>query len=315
MNIKKRKFYQKLWFKNTVLITVPFTISVAGIILSFFPNLSNTIKTIIAFVIFLLLLFLGFFVIYTSHEEENIYKKYEESLFETENLTKIIAHLENDCNTYKFIITTLSEMSETWSRNLNSFVDNVLRQNKISNRAWDKIKYFDSICLQCKNMILQYCDNKDITKVSVSFVSCWENGNREKIIHMISHSNTESARPNACKKEEKLSQSKYYYAELIKEEYSDIDVAVNNEEIRKRFNKITSHTDLSKYTQYIAIPVYCTSHRLLGIFQIVTKYNYIIESDRVTLIKFATENVLPYSNLIVLVDKINKGLYLTQKEQ
>lgn len=96
-------------------------------------------------------------------------------------------------------------------------------------------------------------------------------------------------------------------------------MAINNEEILKIFNRITRNTDLSKYCQYIALPIYCTSNKLLGVFQVVTKYDYIIESERVDLLKFVEEKLIPYSNLIVLVDKINKGLYVNpqniQKEQ
>jgi len=217
--------------------------------------------------------------------------------------------LENNFNTSKFTITAFSELSEKWAKNINSFANTVLIKQRISDKSWDRIKYFDTICLQCKNMIKQYCNNNDNSKISVGFVICKEI-NGEKIVHMISHSNPESTRPNACKKEEKLSESIYHHADLIRENNSDIEVAINNDEVQRIFKKITKNTDLSKYTQYIAIPVYCTSNKLLGIFQIVTKYDYIIEKDKIALLKFTEENILPFSNLIVLVDKINKGLYL-----
>ena len=48
---------------------------------------------------------------------------------------------------------------------------------------------------------------------------------------------------------------------------------------------------------------------LLGVFQIVTKYDYYIEQERSALIEFATKNVIPYSNAIALIDSIYKGLY------
>ena len=68
---------------------------------------------------------------------------------------------------------------------------------------------------------------------------------------------------------------------------------------------------MNKYTQYIAIPLYCKSGKLLGIFQIVTKNGYIIENDKLKMQQFVTDNIIPFSNLIVLADKIYKGLYVS----
>lgn len=307
----KEHFYQKTWFKNTILITLPSLISTIGVIISLVNTLSDTIKNTLIIVIIALMIILIIAVILFSAQDDKIYNDYQISLNDNQKLLAVVARLNNDLKTNNHIITAFSEISEKWSKNINSFANNVIQRKIISDKAWDKIKYFDTICLQCKNMIIQHCNNPDTSKISVSFVSYRENENGDKFIHMIAHSNPESTRPNACKKEEKLSDSNYYYANLIKEKYSDIDVAVNNGEILTKFNKITKNTDLSKYTQYIAIPVYCTSNKLLGIFQVVTKYDYIIEQDEISLRKFAEEKIIPFSNLIVLIEKINKGLYVT----
>lgn len=309
MDNYKQKITQKGWFRNIILIAIPTVISAMGVVISLFV-VPDSIKNVLVLLIVILTLVLIGFVLFFSKQDDNFYEEYEKLSEENKSLTTILAHMENLVKTNKFTITTFSEMSEKWSKNINAFSNNILVNNRVSNKSWDKVKYYDMVCLQCKKMIMQYCNNVDATKVSVGFVSYREDANGEKYIHMISHSSPEATRPNACKKEEKLMESQYYYADLIKDEYSDVDVATNNEEIRRRFRKISKNTILSKYTQYIAIPVYCTSDKLLGIFQVVTKYDYIIESDKVELLKFAEESVVPYSNLIVLIDKINKGLYI-----
>lgn len=117
--------------------------------------------------------------------------------------------------------------------------------------------------------------------------------------------------PTAYKKKMKLSTCKYHFADLIKDNYSGIEIALDNNEVRALFKKVSIETDLSQYTQYIAIPLYCKSGKLLGIFQIVTKNGYIIEDSKVKMEKFITDNIIPLSNLIILTDKIYKGLYIT----
>lgn len=311
--------YQKTWFKNTILISIPTIISTIGVIISLLKN--QTAKNTLCVVSVFLMICLALAVFFFSHHEDEIYernkelenelKKLEE---EQKKLTAILAHMENLYKTSIFTIASFSELSEVWAKSINAFANNVLSSGKVSSKAWNSTKYFDSICAQCKNMIMKYCNNDDSSKVSVSFVSYYQDDAGDKWVHMIAHSNPESTRPNACKGKQKLSECTYHYAELIREDLSDIEVAVNNEEIRRIFKRISKNTDLSKYTQYIAIPIYCTSQKLLGIFQIVTKYDYIIENDAVHLLGFATESLIPYSNLIVLVDKINKGLYASPKQ-
>ena len=303
------RFYQKNWFKNTILISIPSLISVIGVFVSIIE--SSTIKNSLIIFTFFLMICLIIAVIFFSNQEDKLYEEYVAQKDRVQKLTTVLAHMENDYKTNFYTVSIFSELVEKWAKNINSFANNVKSNGAVSDKAWDKIKLFDSVCLYCRNMIKQYCNQNEDSKISVGFISYKEDENGEKWVHMIAHSNPESIRPNACKDEEKLSDCIYHYADLIKENYSDIEVAINNEEIQKIFKKISKNTDLNKYTQYIAIPVYCTSKKLLGIFQVVTKYDYIIEDDKVNLEKFAIENIIPYSNLIILIDKIYKGLYVS----
>lgn len=308
----RQHIYQKNWFKNTILISIPALISVIGIVISII-NSSVLKNTLIILTVFLMICLIVA-VIFFSNQEDKIYNEYEKLKDDNLKLATILAHMENDFKTSTFTISVFSELAEKWAKTINSFANNVMSNGSISDKAWDSIKIFDSVCVQCRNMIKQYCNINDSSKISVNFVSYKIDDNGEKWVHMVSHSNPESTRPNACKDEQKLSDCIYHYADLIKEGYSDIEVAVNNEEIQRIFKKISKHTELSKYTQYIAIPIYCTSQKLLGIFQVVTKYGFIIEKDKIKLLQFATDNLIPYSNLIVLIEKINKGLYVSPKE-
>lgn len=304
----RHNFYQKTWFKNTILISIPSLISVIGVAISIITN--STIK--IGLIIFTLFLMIALIVavIYFGNQEDKIFKELEEKNDTIKTMTSILAHMENEYKTAIFTISTFSELSEKWAATINSFANNALTNGFVSDKAWDKIKLVDSICMCCRDMIKQYCNNFDNSKISVSFVTYKIDISGEEWVKMTSHSNPESTRPNACKDEEKLTECIYHYADLIKEGLSDIEIAMNNEEIRRIFKKVSTRTDLSKYTQYIAIPLYCKSRKLLGIFQIVTKNGYTIENDKLKMEQFITDSIIPYSNLIVLIDKIYKGLYI-----
>ncbi len=303
----KEHFYQKTWFKNLILIIIPTFISVLGIIIADAPD---NIKGILIFITILSLLVLIGFVIFFGNQEDDIYKELQNEKLNNLYLTNILAHMENIYKTNTYEIESFSKIFETWAIAINSFANNVRNNGYVSNKSWDKIKYIDSICVCCRNIIEQYCNKVDNSNVLVSYISYTKDINGDEWVYMISHSNPISLRPEACKKKVKLNECVYHYADLIKSGFSDMEIALDNNEIQRIFKKVSINTDLSKYTQYVAIPLYCNSGNLLGIFQIVTKNGYIIEDKKEQMERFITDNIMPLSNLIILTDKIYKGLYI-----
>lgn len=303
-----KQFYQKTWFKNTIFISISTAISVIGILISI---LDDTIKNVLICISIVLLLIQIYAIIRYGNEEDKIYKQLQESELKNNSLTAILAHMENDYKTVTSEVSAFSELAEKWASQINSFANNIKQYGSVSDKAWNKVKITDSICIYTKNVIQQYCNNFDNSNISVGYISYNKDINGEEWIHMVCHSNPMSIRPNACRSEVKLSDCHYHYADLIREKLSDIEIAMNNEEILRIFNKVSLSSDLGKYTQYIAIPLYCKSGNLLGIFQIVTKNGYIIENDKIKMQQFITDTIIPFSNLIVLTDKIYKGLYIS----
>lgn len=305
----KIHFYQKTWFKNTILISIPTIISALGIMISVFKNTIFIAVSICMIVVLLIALICS--VVHYGNEEDRIYDNMNKLQDKNEQLTSILAHMENDYKTVTSEVSAFSEMIEKWAGIINSFANNIKENGCVSDKAWNKIKITDAICVSTKNIIQQYCNNFNNANISVSYISYTKDQNDEEWIHMVSHSSGMSFRPTACKCKVKLSECIYHYADLIRDNLSDIEIAMNNEEILRIFKKVSVTSDLSKYTQYIAIPLYCKSGKLLGIFQIVTKYGYIIENDRDKMRAFVTDAIIPFSNMIILTDKIYKGLYIS----
>lgn len=304
----RKSLLQQLWVKNTIMISFPSVISLLGIVITF---VSGNAKIIMGCISVFLMILLVLFVIYYANQEDKTNKEMLELKEKNKNLEVIAYHLKNIAKTSTYSINSFSEFVETWAKSINYFANQVNTNGMAPEKCWDKIKFFDEICVQCRNMIKVHCDNNDNSRISVGFISYRkDNDTKVEWVNMIAHSSPESTRPHSYGAEEKLTSCVYHYADLIKDNVSDIEVAIDNNEICRIFKKVSISTDLSKYTQYIAIPVYCANKTLLGIFQIVTKYDYIIEKDKVTLRKFAEENIIPFSNLIVLVENINKGLYV-----
>lgn len=295
--------------KNLFLLGSPVLISSIGIFISLTP--SATIRTggIITVIILTIVAIIA--IIYYNNEENKTEAHYKKLEYDYQSLIEIMAHMDNQTKTSAFTVAAFSKLSEDWSSTIHSFAKNVQNSGWVSDKAWNKEKIIDSICVHCRDMIQQYCGEKDNSKISVNVVTLTTDEKGEQYVQMTSHSSPMSMRPRACKKKERLKDSLYYYAKLIRYQFSDLDIAINNEEILQRFEKVSRTTDLSKYTQYIAVPLYCKGEHMLGVLQIVTKHDYIIENNKITLEKFVNENVIPYSNLVILVEKIYNGLYAT----
>lgn len=302
----------KLWFRNLVLIGIPSVISVLGVIISFVPN---NIKIIMGCSSIFLIICLIIAVLSFASRDNMIEEECSNLRTENNKLKVIADHLNNVVKTNACSINSFGEFAGSWSKSINLFANEVSQNGMVQGKHWDKLKLFDEVCFQCRNMIKCYCDKDDNTKISVGYVSYRKDNEGEEWVSLIAHSSPSSTKPHSYGGEENLLTCKYHYADLIKNNFSDIEVAVNNDEILRKFKNVSINTDLSKYSQYIAIPIYCSSKKLLGIFQIVTKYDYIIEENHIALRKFAEENIIPFSNMILLIDKINKGLYAKPQEE
>lgn len=295
--------------KNLFLMGSPVLISSIGIFISLTPYATIRTGGIITVIILTIVAIAA--IIYYNNEDNKTEVHYKKLECDYQSLIEIMAHMDNQTKTSAFTVAAFSKLSEDWASTINSFAYNVQNNGCVSNKAWNKDKIIDSICVHCRDMIQQYCGKKDNSKISVNVVTLTTDEKGEQYVQMTSHSSPMSMRPRACKKKERLKDSLYYYAKLIRYQFSDLDIAINNEEILQRFEKVSRTTDLSKYTQYIAVPLYCKGEHMLGVLQIVTKHDYIIENNKITLEKFVNENVIPYSNLVILVEKIYNGLYAT----
>lgn len=163
-----KQFYQKTWFKNTLFISISTAISVIGILISMFDN---TIKNILICISIVLLLIQIYAIIRYGNEEDKIYKQLQEFELKNNSLTAILAHMENDYKTVTSEVSAFSELAEKWASQINSFANNIKQYGSVSDKAWNKVKIIDAICIYTRNVIKQYCNNFDNSNISVGYIS------------------------------------------------------------------------------------------------------------------------------------------------
>lgn len=132
---------------------------------------------------------------------------------------------------------------------------------------------------------------------------------------MVAHSSPQTAKPDIYDKELLLSDCRYYFGKLIKDRNRDIIALENNTKIQQYFYRPKPETDLRKYNQYIAIPVICSKNKILGILQVTAKYDYFIMGTEVELLKFSETHLTPFIELLILTEKIEKGIFAKPKNE
>lgn len=289
--------------KNSILIGIPTIISALGIIMGL-NILSNYKNIVIAVTVFLLAIFI-IFLFYYSKQERDMKADMDKMKSSISSMGKILG-----INS-KTVISIVG-LLEKWNQDINKIANDIAKTGSANETDWNYEKICTDICISCKDAIVKFTEVNDETDVSVSVIKYYRQGNNE-YIKMIAHSSPQTAKPDVYDKEELLGECKYQYARIIRERNRDIFVLEDTDKIKQVFFKKKPETDLSKYSQYIAIPVICSSNKFLGVLQVTTKHNYKIMNSNVELEKFSETYLTPFIELLILVEKIKKGLFVKPK--
>lgn len=307
-------FMNKPVIKNLILIGIPTIISAIGIVMTS-ESFSNLKDVFIFITIGLLIAFIVFVIYYAKIDKKefddyNLLLEKNNDLKNTINdLMSTITSIKNLLNTNNSIVTSFVSIIEPWTLSINKIANDIKNSGRANEKDWDYEKICTDICIGCKDMIKQFIQVSSDTDVSVGFIKYYSDNDNE-CIKMIAHSSPPTAKPDIFDVQELLSECNYQYARLIKTKTRSILALENNERIRQCFYRKHDNTDLSKYTQYIAIPILCSRNKNLGVLQVTTKYGCVIMDTEVDLKKFGETYITPFVELLILVEKIQKGIFI-----
>lgn len=300
--------------KNLILIGIPAIISTIGIIMTL--DALSSFKDFFIFLTFALLISLIIVVIYYGKVDKNEQKaineleqKNQELLAEIDKLKTHITSITNLLNTNNSIVSSFVSIIEPWTRNISKITHDVQRYGRANGKDWDYEKICTDICVGCKDAIRHFKSDLNDTDISVGFIKFYTKDDKE-YVKMIAHSSPQTAKPDIYDVEELLTECNYQYARLIRDKTRSILVYENNEKIAQCFYKKHPETNLTKYAQYIAIPILCNKNKSLGVLQVTTKYGHKIMDSEIDLRIFGENYITPFVELLILVEKLQKGLYM-----
>lgn len=289
--------------KNLILIGIPTVISTLGILMGL--DILSDFKNIIIVVSVLLLIVFVIFLLYYSKQEKELQ-------IELNNMKMTISTMGKILGINSKTVISIVGLLENWNRDINKIANDITKSGSANETDWNYEKICTDICISCKDAIVKFTGIEDETDISVSLIKYYKNLDNE-YVKMIAHSSPQTAKPDVFGKEELLEECKYQYARIIREKNRGIFVLENTSKIKQEFYKKKPETDLAKYSQYIAIPVICSSNKFLGVLQITTKHDYKIMNTDVELEKFSETYMTPFIELLVLAEKVKKGIFVKPK--
>lgn len=290
----------KPFVKNFVLIGFPTIISAMGIIMAL--DKLKKYNYIFIFVMLLLLLFFLLSIYYYSKQEKT-------NQDEIDTLKATILTMQKVLGINTKTIGSIVKLLDVWNGDINKIANDILNNGFANEKDWNREKIYNDICVCCKDSISEFTKSDEKTDISVSLVKYYQQNDTE-YVKMVAHSSPQTAKPDIYDKELLLSDCRYYFGELIKNGNRGIKVLENNAKIQQSFYRPNNNTDLGKYKQYIAIPIVCSKNKILGILQVTTKYDYIIMDTEVELLKFSETYLTPFVELLILTEKIEKGMFV-----
>ena len=305
----------KLICKNIIQLGIPVIIAVLSVFCSLLYGTAREWFGICAAGIVISAIFYIVAVGYYSRKEKDIDEKIlelEQRIQELVSANDLLKQeykakyenigLKNEILAY--IVATFKETIRGYSVNINDIANDIIDKGIAEKKDWNIAQLSDTICKSCCELIKKLAKTED--SVSVGYISVYDKGS-EQYVNMIAHSDI--TKPNVYKKQELLNECSYYYASIIKGNNPQIRAFAAKEEILRHFRARHDDTDLSKYSQYIAVPVMCDANRIIGVLQIVIKNDLKIRNTEKDLIGLAETYVTPYVSLLVLINKLHKGLF------
>lgn len=306
---RKIKILHNWLFKAVIITVVPFVIGLIDNVSDWFDsegNIINIVKNGKIFVIILTVLYI-IYVIYTAYNE----KKQDKNNENAKKLEKKIVQQLLLLDAYKMTFDSMNHLMNISQKGINNLSKQIIAGNNLDLLNWNFESIANYICKDIENILCKV--SKSGTDISVNIYVRYKrkNGKRtQDCIKMIAHYGGTNAAPSILYTDIILNKKRdWQYAKLFLENNPKIVVYSTEEEIKKNFgyNGSPSKYD-GEYTQYIGIPISCSSGNIVSSLEIISHHGTIIAYTKDEILEIINKYIIVYRNYALLTHKIEKGL-------
>lgn len=226
------------------------------------------------------------------------------------NLNKINRLLQNQNKAFEDIMIGIISICKQSATEINTTIHNITSSGKIDLQIWSFDKASNWICKEIYNLL---CDLHGNSKdFSVGYIRLNESIKPETDIYMSAYANKNMQKPTIFGKNRKITDPHGYHdTELFKINKSDIEIILGNDKINEVFiyeNNERQRKNRKKYSQYIAIPVFCDDTKMIGLLEITCLKETVLANNENELEELVAKYLVPYSYIMLLLHKLEKAL-------
>lgn len=310
MNQRNRLDFLNNWLVKSLIITiVPFII---GLIdnASDWVDSEGDINNIITNGKIFVIILTGFYIIYVIYIAY-IERKREKDSLKVEELEMKNAQQELHLEIYNMTFDSINNLMNVSQKEINDLSKQIISSNNLDLLNWNFESISNYICKDIVNILSKI--SKSGTDISVNiFIRHKKKSGRktQDCIRMIAHWGGTNSNPSILYTDIILNKKKdWQYAKLFLDNNPKIVVYATEEEIKQNFeyNGNPNKYD-GEYTQYIGIPISCSSGNILSSLEIISHHGTIIADTKDELLEIINKYIIVYRNYALLTHKIEKSL-------
>ena len=222
----------------------------------------------------------------------------------------LMSEYSRQLNAYETALTGIIHISQSNASNLNACIHHFEGSGTIPPNVWEYKKVCYELCKIIYDFVCKLSDNHEC---EVAYVRLNENAEGE--ISMFAYANQNNQTPKLLNKKRNfkdLTQIQYYDMTIFNACVNETTVLYGSDIINNRFYRTADEREQrpSKYNQFIGIPVFCDNKKMVGLLEISCLEKCSLGKSENELKDISDRYFVPYSNLFLLLHKIEKALHL-----
>lgn len=240
-------------------------------------------------------------LLYYSFSEDSLIK-------ENEALNKVNIALEKQRDVYEDVMTGEVSICKQSAGEVTQALHDIASKGTVNLNIWSFDKASNLACVEIYRLLCKlHGTSKDF---GVSYIRLDE---EKEMIYMSGFANQNMQIPTVFGKRRAINDSNAYHdADLFKKGKADIEALKSKDESNKVFVfKKASNPD--KYTQYIAVPVFCADRKMVGLLEVTCLNGTTLAETEKELKDLASKYLVAYAFFLLLLHKLEKALLAMPK--
>lgn len=227
------------------------------------------------------------------------------------NNRRVISILKDQISAYDELLANIVSICKETASDVTSIIRQIRNSGIINLESWNFDKACSAACRSVYNVTKNICGNAD---VAVAYVRLDESGSPARKIYLNSFANRTHLKPSIFGKKRIFSEDEpnsYHDADLFRKGSPEIEIVLGSENIDNIFaytDKGSHANGKKKYSQYVAIPVFCKDEKMVGLLEIVALNDAKIGLNTNEVREVALKYFVPQSYLFLLLYKLERSL-------